>query len=122
VFLRFSIAGLVVLTSLLLAAAQPSTAPAPKPPNPDSLLLAESFDDADLLKRGWYDGDRFRIVPAARLGKGCAEYEWLARGSGAVGTAPVRRLFDPTGEIFVRFYLRLSKNFGWTRKGFHRTW
>jgi hypothetical protein len=121
VSVRCAIPGLAALTSLLLAAARPSTAPAPppKPLNPDSLLLAESFDDADLLKRGWYDGDRFRIVPAAFSGKGCAEYEWLARGSGAVGTGPVRRLFEPTDEVFVRFYLRLSKNFAWTRKGFH---
>src|SRR5687768_7431559 len=108
---RLAINILPALLAALLAVAKPTTAPAPKAPNPDSVLLAESFDDADLLKRGWYDGDRFRIVSSARLGKGCAEYEWLPRGSGAVGTAPARHLFDPTDEIFVRFYLRFSKNF-----------
>jgi hypothetical protein len=72
---RSTIATLTALLAPLLSAARPTSAPAPKPAHTHSLLLAESFDDADLLKRGWYDGDRFRIVPAAFSGKGCAEYE-----------------------------------------------
>jgi hypothetical protein len=35
------------------------------------------------------------------------------------GSAPMRRLFAPTGEIFVRFYLRLSAGWGWTGRTYH---
>lgn len=87
---------------------------------PDSILFSESFDDAGLNKRGWYDGERFRIVADARLGQGCIEYDWPARDTQAAkGSSIARHLFEPTDEIHLRFYLRLSRDFAWTRKGFH---
>ena len=42
---------------------------------PGRVFFSESFDDADLPKRDWYDGTAFRIVGGSRAGKGCIEYE-----------------------------------------------
>ena len=73
------------------------------------VFFGESFEDADLAKRGWYDGSRFRVVGDAMAGKGCIEYEWSVPQSKVRGSSPVRRLFEPTDEIAIRFYLKLSK-------------
>jgi hypothetical protein len=104
----------VALTVPSAAAAPPTTAPAR-----DGVLAGENFDDAHLLKRGWYDCDRFRIVAAGRAGDGCAEYEWREHDSKAIGSSVARHGFQSTDEIFIRFYLRLSKDFAWTGRGYH---
>ena len=83
------------------------------------ILFSESFEDADLAGRGWYDGTKFRIVGDAAAGKGCIEYEWPDRQSGVKGSSPVRRLFEPTDEVSIRFYLKLSKGWGWSGQNFH---
>ena len=86
---------------------------------PEGVLFSERFDDADLAKRGWYDGRRFRIVGDALAGKGCIEYEWTDGDSKVRGSSGVRRLFEPTDEVSLRFYLRLSKGWGWSGRNFH---
>ncbi len=95
---------------LLLGAAAPS---------PDGILFSESFENADLAGRGWYDTGMVRIAGNAAAGKGCAEYEWAAGASGTAGTAGARHPLEPTDEIYVRYYLKLSKGWGWTGKGYH---
>jgi hypothetical protein len=96
--------------------------PAPATPAETALprvLFSESFDDADLAARGWYDGKRFWIDSDAFAGKGCIEYEWTDATSPVQGSSPVRRLFEPTGEVAIRFYLKLSKGWGWSGRNYH---
>ena len=87
--------------------------------DPDGVLFRESFDDAKLDSRGWYDGDKIRIVGNAAAGKGCIEYEWTERGGGVSGTETKRRIFEPTDRLYCRFYLRLSKGWGWSGRNYH---
>ena len=87
--------------------------------NSNGILFSESFEDADLAKRGWYDGTKFRITDDATAGKGCIEYEWTDSQSGVKGSSPVRHLFEPTDEVSIRFYLRLSKGWGWSGRNYH---
>jgi hypothetical protein len=75
----------------------------------EGALFSESFEDAGLAKRNWYDGDQFRIAGEALAGKGCIEYEWTESQSAVRGSSPVRRLFEPADEVAIRFYLKLSK-------------
>ncbi|MDP6355582.1 MAG: hypothetical protein QF473_10795 [Planctomycetota bacterium] len=84
---------------------------------PEGLLFKESFDDAELKKRNWYDLTRSRIVGSSVAGKGCIEYEWDKR-SQTQGSVGMRRLLKPTGEIYIRFYLKLSKGWGWTGRNY----
>ena len=80
----------------------------------------EAFDDARLLERGWYDGDRF-VIDARRplKGSGCIEYRWTAGSTTPVESAGVRRLFEPSDTVYLRFALRLSKDWGWTERAYH---
>ena len=64
------------------------------------LLFEESFEDANLLPRGWYDGQRFRISEEAYHGAGCLEYAWKAQGTTPESTSGLRRLFAPSDSVF----------------------
>lgn len=116
---RVSILRTVALCGGLFAsglAAEPKSAAKSQP---EGLAFSESFEEADLSKRGWYDGTTFRIVENAAMGTGCIEYEWPDRQSGVKGSSPVRHLFEPTDEVSVRFSLKLSEGWGWSGRNYH---
>ncbi len=94
-------------------AAQPS--PAEKP----AMLFSESFDDSQLLKRGWYDGNRFSIAAQSRAGRGCLLYHWKEKSSTPESSSGIRRLFEPTETVALRCYIKLSKGWGWTGRAYH---
>jgi hypothetical protein len=81
-------------------------------------LFRESFDDAVVDQRGWYDGKEVRIVPNGKSGS-CIEYEWTDASDTVTGSSAKRHLFEPTDEIFIRYYLRLSKDWGWSGRNYH---
>lgn len=79
----------------------------------------EDFEDANLTRRGWYDVSKIRLSEGAQAGKGCIEYEWLAKGGDVSGSSAARHLFEPTEEVYLKFYLKLSKDWGWTGRNYH---
>jgi hypothetical protein len=86
---------------------------------PAGALFSEGFDDARLHARGWYDGGRFDIsAEKPYAGAGCIEYRWKSGGDGP-GSSAVRRLFEPANEVYIRFYLRLSRGWKWTGRPYH---
>ena len=85
----------------------------------DGVRFRESFDDAKLESREWYDLNGVRIAKDAAAGAGCIEYEWT-KGSGTVqGSSPARRLFEPSDEVYIRYYLKLSQGWGWSGRDYH---
>ncbi len=85
----------------------------------EGVLFSEGFENADFVRRGWYDGTQSRIAGDALAGKGCIEYEWTDSQSPARGSSGMRHLFDPTEEVAIRFYLKLSKGWGWSGQSYH---
>ncbi|GEP42854.1 hypothetical protein [Brevifollis gellanilyticus] len=83
-----------------------------------SALFQESFNDAAVAKRGWYDDSAIRIVPEGKSGS-CIEYEWTGPDARVSGSSAMRHGFEPTEEIFIRYYLRLSKGWGWSGRTYH---
>jgi hypothetical protein len=83
------------------------------------VLFQESFDDDKAAARGWYDFTSTRITGNALNGPGCIEYEWVNVKSGATGSSARRRLFEPAEEIYVRYYIKLSKGWGWSGRDYH---
>ena len=95
-------------------------ASADPPPSPMGLLFSESFEDADLLKRGWYDGRHFTIsAEKPNSGTGALEYRWEEADTVPANSSGIRRLFAPSNVVYLRCYIRLSKNWGWTGRGYH---
>lgn len=86
----------------------------------DVPLFSEAFEDSQLLKRKWYDGDKFAISGAQPYaGKGCIEYQWKAKTTNPATSSGMRRLFEPADRVFLRCYIRLSKGWGWTGRNYH---
>lgn len=114
-----AIAGAFVLSTVcspLLPAAN-----AADPANdPRGVLFHESFEDSRLLERGWYDGSRFTISDAQpHAGKGCIEYRWDAGSTSPASSTGMRRLFEASDTVYLRFAIRLSKNWGWSGRPYH---
>ncbi|NLC56391.1 MAG: hypothetical protein GX774_06100 [Armatimonadetes bacterium] len=108
----------VALSLLVLGAALPPTAAAPA--EKEGIFFSESFEDANLPQRGWYDGTRFTIArEGAFAGKGCIEYRWRAGGTTPSSSQGVRHLFPPTEVVYLRFYLKLSPGWGWSGQNYH---
>jgi predicted amidohydrolase len=86
----------------------------------EGVLFREEFDDGRLPQRGWYDGRTFDIDrEGARAGSGCIAFHWKPGTTTPVGSSPLRRLFEPTDAVYVRFFMRLSKGWGWTGRSYH---
>ncbi len=111
--MRFLPATFALLCALEIAAVPPAVAATPQ------IHFSESFEDGDLSKRGWYDGEKYRIAGGARHGNGCIEYEWVSADKGVTGSDGARRLFEPSEEVWLRFYLKLEKGWGWSGRSYH---
>src|SRR5262245_31666467 len=109
-----------LMTATILVVAPLGTASARSDDRPDGVLFREGFDDARLLRRGWYNGDAFVITEAgARAGEGCIAYHWKPGTTTPEGSSPARRLFTPTDTVYVRFFLKLSPAGRWTGRAHH---
>lgn len=116
----FSWIGIVAPVFLAVATAGTSARGAEPAAAEGGVLFQESFEDADLLKRGWYDGRQFTIAaekPAS--GTGSIEYRWEEAGTVPVSSSGMRRLFAPSNVVYLRCYLRMSKDWGWTGRAYH---
>jgi hypothetical protein len=83
------------------------------------VLFRESFDDAALHGRGWYDGNRFQIArTGAHSGPGSIEFHWKS-GATNPDSSAVRRLFEPSDTVYVKFQIKLSPGWGWTGRTYH---
>jgi len=82
-------------------------------------LFSESFDDPNVVKRGWYDGTKIRMSDKdACAGAGCIEYAWEDGGK-AAGSRGLRHLFEPTEVVYIRFYMKLSEGWEWSGRSYH---
>jgi hypothetical protein len=104
----------------LLPFAQTSVTAAAPADQSSAALFSESFDDPRLLQRGWYDGSSFTISDTQPYaGQGCIEYSWKADTTKPVSSSGIRRLFEAADTVYLRFYMRLSKGWGWTGHPYH---
>lgn len=105
-----------ILTTLAALAGRGADEPDAKA----GLLFREGFEDVNLTKRGWYDGERFTISDRDPFaGKGCIEFAWKEKTSTPHGSSGMRRLFEPSESVYLSFQIRLSKDFGWTGRNYH---
>jgi hypothetical protein len=82
-------------------------------------FFREGFEDSKLLERGWYDGSKFLISDGAKVGKGCIEFAWKENTTIPESSTGIRRLFEPSESVYLSFYIRLSKGWGWTGRDYH---
>lgn len=112
---------ILVCSQPLALGDEPPVKPADEPAEKrDALLFTEGFDDAQLLEREWYDGDKFTIADTLPYaGRGCIEYAWKAKTTKPASSSGIRRLFAATDTVYLRCYIKLSKGWGWTGRSYH---
>jgi predicted amidohydrolase len=103
----------------ILAAASPCPAADDPAPRASVEHFRESFDDEDLPGRGWYDGRTFAISRDDARDGGCLEYRWEAGTTTPDGSSAARRLFGPSESVYLRVFMRLSPDWGWTGRPYH---
>ena len=112
-------AGLLCYFSILASGRPPATS-AQAAKDSAGVLFSESFDDARLIERDWYDGDKFTIsAKESHGGKGCVEYLWRAGTTNPASSSGIRHLFEATETVYLRFYIKLSKGWGWSGRPYH---
>lgn len=104
-------------SAIVLASGGPSEAAEPE--TRAAAYFTERFDDDGLLRRGWYDGKGFTITREGAYAGGSIEYRWKAGATVAESSSGMRRLFEPSETAYVRFQIRLSRNWGWTGRSYH---
>jgi hypothetical protein len=87
---------------------------------PAGVLFTESFEDAKLLERGWYDGTKFALAPTQSFaGRSSLEYAWTAGGTQPASSSGLRRIFPASDTVCLKAHIRLSPGWGWTDRGYH---
>jgi predicted amidohydrolase len=108
------------VTVLALIAMPIGTSSARSIDEAEVVLFREGFDDDRLSERGWYDGRTLLIArEGARAGTGCIAYHWRPGTTTAERSSALRRQFAPTESVYLRFFIRLSKGWGWTGRSYH---
>lgn len=76
-----------------------------------NVLLQESFDDANIASRGWYDGAAVAISTVEKFaGAAAMEWQWATGNSTPTGVLTSRHSFTATETLYVRFYQKHSTN------------
>jgi hypothetical protein len=110
-------AGIAVSLIALSLQHPPATAITPKS---SGLLFKESFEDANFPARGWYDGGKATLTQKdAYAGRSCIEFRWEEGGATPVSSNGMRHLFPPKPVVYLRYYLKLSPNWGWSGQDYH---
>ena len=89
----------------------------PIEPTRPGVLFSESFEDGKLKERGWYDGDdRFALGDDAAAGRHSIRYHFPKGALTPSDSSGVRHSIEPTEVVYLRFYLKLSKDWSWTNR------
>lgn len=98
----------------------PGKVPVPEPtvsPYRGEVLFLESFEDASLAARGWYDVNQVRISTREHANGSAASFEcrFETGATECTGGVPGRRLFDALDELYFSYWVKYDK--GWVGSG-----
>lgn len=86
-------------------------------PASGGVLIHESFDDANLAARGWYD----HVIPVLSPGStgSAIEYAFDAGATKPTAGSPLRRKFEPSDSIYLTYRVRYSANWVGSGRPYH---
>lgn len=93
------------------------TTPTPPPPTPTpTATISESFEDLNWAARGWYDNTAHGVLETSGCySKNCLKWAWPAGATTPTNGQGVRKLFTPTEQVFLRYYVKVDPN--WVGSG-----
>lgn len=93
------------------------------PPNGGGgrLLFEESFEDANLSSRGWYDNTSVLLSTAEHVAGSAssAQYRFPAAATTPTHGSGQRHKFEATASVYVSYYLKYSANWVGSGRSYH---
>jgi hypothetical protein len=81
-------------------------------PPSGTVLFSESFDNANVASRGWYDNTNPAITTTnPHGGAGALQMAWQIGGDVPVQGGSIRHKFTGTDRLYVRYWVKYSANF-----------
>jgi len=119
-----NLAGSYRVVATAAAAARADTAqvviPDTTTPPGGTVLLAETFENASVASRGWYDNTTPVITTAEQHGGTAAlEMAWNVGGTKPVHGGALRHQVTPTDRVYVRYYVKYSANYVGSGHSYH---
>ena len=86
-----------------------------------TLFFHESFDDANLSARGWYDNIKMVITPDEHIPNSFASVEFKFYKGSKTPTqgGGIRRLIPESEEVYLNYWIKYSTNWVGSRKPYH---
>ena len=83
-------------------------------------LLAESFDNAAVGARGWYDNTAPSISTTQKHGGGGAlQWSYAKGATKPANGGAMRRKFTPTDRVYARFWVRYNETWVGSARAYH---
>jgi hypothetical protein len=113
--LRSPLVFLAVVAGLSAACAAPSGAA--RGEGAGAILFSETFDDARLAARGWYD--HVHPLLAREAPGGGIEYRFERGATKPTDGSPLRRKFTPSDSIYLKYRVRYGANWVGSGRPYH---
>ncbi len=85
-----------------------------------STFFHESFDDDAYEQRGWYDNNYLIIDSTEHIPGSAASLKYhFLKGARTANGGAVRRLFTPSPEVYLSFWIKYSVNWTGSNKPYH---
>jgi hypothetical protein len=93
----------------------------PPPPPPANVFFQESFDDANLGARGWYDNTGLLITTSEHTGSAgsSAQFHFLAGATTPTSGGAIRHKFPASNSMYVAYDVKYSTNWVGSAHTYH---
>lgn len=94
-------------------------------PSYGDLLFYEPCEDTSFAARGWYDNAAEQVVSATEYqtaegsSTGSCEFYYETGGTTPYAGTPMRRLFTPSDELYISYYVKYSSNWVGSQHAYH---
>ena len=116
--MRYTVS-LIAVTAFFVAAARlhPTSLSLPQGP----VLFHESFDDAQLESRNWYDGTNTSLSAPGHTASSSRslEYRFDAGSTKPSTGSPLRRKFAPSDSVYLSYHVKYSENWVGSQQLYH---
>jgi len=85
------------------------------------LLFQESFDDANFVTRGWYDGTNLRLSTTEHIpgSLSSAEFHFALGATKPDSGGAIRKKITPTDSVYMSYHVKYSAGWQGSNKPYH---
>lgn len=86
-----------------------------------AMLFQEDFEDTNFASRGWYDNTNLQLSSTEHISGStrAAEFRFLLNATTPTSGGAIRKKFQDTDEVYVRYYVKYSSNWTGSNRTYH---